>query len=84
MESEDDILYDDDSGNDAEEDEEDEFVDFEIAPEPTTTQHQAEKNDMEDFPFEVLTADQIVKHMVDCIREVNAVVQVHDKCLCLC
>eukprot|EP00918_Siedleckia_nematoides_P026310 GHVU01056764.1.p1 GENE.GHVU01056764.1~~GHVU01056764.1.p1 ORF type:complete len:546 (-),score=74.56 GHVU01056764.1:424-2061(-) len=76
MESEDEILYDDDdSGNDIDEDEDEEFVDFENH-EPTGTQTQAEKNDADDFPFEVLTADQIVKHMVDCIREVNAVVQI--------
>jgi len=30
----------------------------------------------DDFQYEVLTADQLVQHMVDCIKEVNTVVQV--------
>lgn len=29
----------------------------------------------EDFPFEVLTTDQVMKHMVECIRDVNTIVQ---------
>jgi len=33
-------------------------------------------DDFDDFPYEVLTADQVVAHMVDCIKEVNTVVQV--------
>jgi len=31
----------------------------------------------DDFPYEVLTADQLVQHMVHCIKEVNTVVQVY-------
>ncbi|XP_041074975.1 E3 ubiquitin-protein ligase arih1 isoform X1 [Polyodon spathula] len=31
--------------------------------------------DEEDYRFEVLTADQILQHMVECIREVNEVIQ---------
>jgi len=31
----------------------------------------------DDFPYEVLTADELVKHMVDCIKDVNTVVQVY-------
>lgn len=30
----------------------------------------------EDYPFEVLTTEQIVQHMVDSIKEVNTVVEV--------
>ena len=30
----------------------------------------------EEYKYEVLTADEIVQHMVDCIRDVNTVVQV--------
>jgi len=30
----------------------------------------------DDFPYEVLTADELVQHMVDCIKDVNTVVQV--------
>ena len=36
----------------------------------------SERRDDDDFAYEVLTADQIVEFMVDCIKEVNAVVQV--------
>ena len=35
-----------------------------------------DRHDDEEFQYEVLTADQIVQFMVDCIKEVNAVVQV--------
>lgn len=35
-----------------------------------------EARDEDDFTYEVLTADQIVEFMVECIKEVNAVVQV--------
>ena len=40
--------------------------------------HDGGSNDRHDdeFSYEVLTADQIVQFMVDCIKEVNAVVQV--------
>jgi len=31
----------------------------------------------DDFPYEVLTADELVRHMVDCIKQVNTVVQVY-------
>ena len=30
----------------------------------------------EDYPFEVLTTEEIVQHMVDCIKDVNTVVEV--------
>ena len=30
----------------------------------------------DDFPYEVLTAEQLVQYMVDCIKDVNTVVQV--------
>lgn len=33
----------------------------------------------EDYRFEVLTTEQILQHMVECIREVNEVIQVHYK-----
>lgn len=35
--------------------------------------------DEEDYRFEVLTAEQILQHMVECIREVNEVIQVNVK-----
>ena len=30
----------------------------------------------DEFPYEVLTADQLVQYMADCIKDVNTVVQV--------
>ena len=72
MESDDDMLYEDESGNEI--DDEDEFVDMGLEPEPSTT---AEKQDGEEFQYDILTADEIVQHMVDCIREVNSVIQVY-------
>lgn len=36
------------------------------------------QNEPEDYPFEVLTTEEIVQHMVDCIKEVNTVVEVRD------
>ncbi|KAK3604434.1 hypothetical protein CHS0354_013834 [Potamilus streckersoni] len=50
----------------------DEFIELD-EPEPSTAK---EQQDAEDFKYEVLTADQIVQFMVDCIKEVNAVVQI--------
>ncbi|KAJ6636514.1 E3 ubiquitin-protein ligase ariadne-1 [Pseudolycoriella hygida] len=34
------------------------------------------QSEPEDYPFEVLTTDQIVQHMIDSIREVTAVVEI--------
>lgn len=34
------------------------------------------QSEPEEYPFEVLTTDQIVQHMIDSIREVTAVVEV--------
>ncbi|KAK2154253.1 hypothetical protein LSH36_273g03080 [Paralvinella palmiformis] len=73
MDSEDDMLYEDDSDQmDDDEDDQDDFVDIGMDPEPTSAKHKNE----EDFPYEVLTTEQIVRHMVDCIKEVNTVVQI--------
>jgi len=33
-------------------------------------------NDTEEYPCEVLTTEEIVNHMVDCIKDVNSVVEV--------
>ena len=71
MESEDDLLYQEESDHEMD-DEDDDFVDMD--PEAGSTQ---EKHDVEEFPYEVLTTEQIVQHMVDCIKEVNAVVEVN-------
>lgn len=32
--------------------------------------------DLDDYPFEVLTMEDITKHMIECIKEVNNVVNV--------
>lgn len=73
MDSEDDFVYED--GESAEDESNDEdFVDIAMEPEPTTT---SDSQDHDEFPYEVLTADRIVHVMVECIKEVNAVVQVN-------
>lgn len=64
--------YDDenDSGNVSTDDNDDNFaMDVDV----NNTRQQAEQ---ENYPFEVLTTDEIMNHMVECIREVNSVVQV--------
>lgn len=35
-----------------------------------------QREDLENYPYEVLTTEDIVRHMVDCIKEVNTVVEV--------
>jgi len=73
MNSEDDLFYNDDDSAHEMDDDDDDFVEMGIEPEPTSTN---EKTDVEVFLYEVLTTEQIVQHMVDCIKEVNTVVQV--------
>lgn len=76
MESEDDILFGDESGQEMDDDDDDDdFVGMEMDPEAGSA-HDSHRHDEEDFPFEVLTTEQIVQHMVDCIKEVNAVVEI--------
>lgn len=70
MDGEDDLSY-DESGEDDMDDED--FVDIAMEPEPSST---SDTRDTEEYPYEVLTADKIVHVMVECIKEVNAVVQV--------
>ncbi|GIY17508.1 e3 ubiquitin-protein ligase arih1 [Caerostris extrusa] len=71
MDTGDDELYDEDSGNESSAEDEDELS---ISLEPETSSR--EKLDTEEFHYEVLSTEQIVQHMVDCIREVNTVVQI--------
>lgn len=47
--------------------------DFPLDIDMNTKDHQ---NEPEDYPYEVLTTEEIVQHMVDCIKDVNTVVQV--------
>ncbi|XP_023232654.1 E3 ubiquitin-protein ligase arih1-like isoform X2 [Centruroides sculpturatus] len=79
MDSDEDVLYGSDSGNEST-GEEDDGLSIGLEPEPATSK---DKMDIEEeFVYEVLTTEQIVQHMIDCIREVNTVVQwsVH-KCI---
>lgn len=71
MDTGDDELYDADSGNESSAEDEDELS---ISLEPETSSR--EKLETEEFHYDVLSTEQIVQHMVDCIREVNTVVQV--------
>lgn len=34
------------------------------------------QSEQDEYPYEVLTTEEIVQHMVDCIRDVNTVVEV--------
>lgn len=69
MDSEDES-FDGDSGNVSSG--EDDFV-MDVDPQFGSSNKQ---QDSEDYPFEVLTTEQIVSHMTDCIKEVNSVVEV--------
>ncbi|CAH1737077.1 E3 ubiquitin-protein ligase ariadne-1 isoform X1 [Aphis gossypii] len=69
MDSDEDALNDIDSGNESSGDD----VDFAME---VDVRHEREKNqDVDDFPFEVLSTDNIVQHMIDCIKDVNTVLQ---------
>lgn len=70
MDSEEDTYDNVDSGNESSGDD----VDF--AMEVEVGAHREKQTDADDYPFEVLSTEEIVQHMVDCIREVNSVVEV--------
>lgn len=69
MDSDDDTFDNVDSGNVSSGED-----DFPMEVDMNTTKDR--QNEPEDYPFEVLTTEEIVQHMVDCIREVNTVVEV--------
>lgn len=70
MDSEEETLYDEvDSGNESSGDD----VDFAMDVGNSARERQP---DIDDYPFEVLSTEEIVQHMVDCIKEVNTVVEV--------
>jgi len=69
MNEEDEIMY-DDSGNETSGDD----VDFAIEVDNTSSKDFPSFED--EYQYEVLSTDEIVKHMLDCIREVNTVVQI--------
>lgn len=70
MDSEDDTKDDVDSGNESSGDD----VDFAMDVETHSTRER--QTDLEEYPYEVLSTEEIVQHMVDCIKEVNTVVEV--------
>ena len=81
MDSDDDYLYDDDSGNESPEDEDeeeedmqDEVDDFGIDMDPEPGGSHAQKIE-DEYPFEVLSTEKIVSNMVESIKEVSQVVQ---------
>merc|ERR1712012_716418 len=75
MDSDDDYLYDDDSGNESPEDEEeDEVDDFGIDMDPEPGGSHAQKIE-DEYPFEVLSTEKIVSNMVESIKEGSMVVQ---------
>ena len=73
MDSEDDYLY---NESESETDDEEEMIAVDMMdPEPSVSGRGRDR-DTEEFPFDVLPTEQIVLHMVDCIREVNQIVEV--------
>lgn len=73
MEFEDDDMYDDvDSGNESSGDD----VDFAMEIEANNSREKA--NDVDEYPFEVLSTEEIVQHMVDSIKDVNSVAEVNN------
>lgn len=70
MDSEDDTKDDVDSGNESSGDD----VDFAMEVETHNTRER--QTELEEYPYEVLSTEEIVQHMVDCIKEVNTVVEV--------
>lgn len=72
MDSEEETLYDDvDSGNESSDGD-----DVDIVMEIDYNNLREKANEVEEYPFEVLSTEEIVQHMVDSIKEVNSVVEV--------
>lgn len=72
MDSDDDTFDNVDSGNVSSGDD-----DFPMEVDMSCTKER--QSEPEDYPYEVLTTEEIVQHMVDCIKEVNTVVEVSEK-----
>jgi ariadne-1 len=71
MDSEEETLYDDvDSGNESSGD------DVEFAMEVETNNPRERQTEVDEYPFEVLSTEEIVQHMVDYIKEANTVVEI--------
>lgn len=69
MDSDDDTFDNVDSGNVSSGDD-----DFPMEVDMNSKERQPES---EEYPYEVLTTEEIVQHMVDCIKEVNTVIEVN-------
>lgn len=72
MDSDEEYLYECDSGNESSGD--DVGLDFDIEGEAESGS--SKYRDTEDYPYEVLSTEDITRHMIDCIKEVNSVVNV--------
>lgn len=70
MDSDEETYDDVDSGNESSGDDVDFAMEVEV-PNPKEKQP-----DTDEYPYEVLSTEEIVQHMVDCIKEVNSVVEV--------
>ena len=75
MDSEEETYEDVDSGN-GDDDSGDDNMEFAMEIEAANPRERA--SDVDDYPFEVLSTEEIVQHMVDSIKEVNTVVEVKD------
>ena len=63
-----------DSGNVSSEEEDNyDFMDVDASTQRSSSNNQ---NDQLEYPYEVLTTEEIVQHMLDCIKEVTNVVEV--------
>lgn len=71
MDSEEETYDDVDSGNESSGDD-----NMEFAMEIEAANPRERASDVDDYPFEVLSTEEIVQHMVDSIKEVNMVVEV--------
>lgn len=77
MNSDEEYLYDCDSGNESSGD--DVGLEFDIDGEAGSGG--TKYKDMEDYPYEVLSTEDITRHMIECIKEVNGVVNVSSEVL---
>lgn len=68
MDSEEETYDDIDSGNESSD------VDFPMEPEANNPRDR--QTEVDEYPFEVLSTEEIVQHMVDSIKEVNTVVEI--------
>jgi ariadne-1 len=74
MDSDEDIMYDDDYDDSGNESSGDDDVEFAMVEEPNNPK---ERQELDEYPYEVLTTEQILQHMNECMKEVNIVVEVY-------